>query len=67
MRGWWGKVQPENIRSSPVPLWSIIDPVALWSMDQFKKCMKDCPLSLFCHCCSRGRFEVGGSKFAGAS
>ena len=38
MRGWWGEVQPENIRSSPVPLWPIIGPP--------KKYIRDCPLSL---------------------
>ena len=38
MRGWWGKVQPENIRSSPVPLWPICGPP--------KKYIRDCPLSL---------------------
>nr|DAG32441.1 MAG TPA: hypothetical protein [Caudoviricetes sp.] len=38
MRGWWGEVQSENIRSSPVPLWPIIGPP--------KKYIRGCPLSL---------------------
>lgn len=67
MRGWCGEVQPGDIKSSPAPLWPIVGPVALWHMNQLSKYIRDCPLSLFCHCCSRGRFEVGGSKFAGAS